>query len=1504
MNVKKLLAMLSAVTLTFSATAGYFPAFSSGNHFIRASAEDISPPSIEITANLPSAAVAKASAEDAETSSDGWEYYEEDGGITISGYSGTATELVIPDEIDGQPVIAIADEAFSGNRRLVSLKLGNVVRLGYKFLEGCIGITEITIPRTVTDSWFALEGSSVENVTFEEGIANIPAYICGAASSVKSVTLPEKEDTLDGYCIGESAFVGTSITSITIPESVTEIKDHAFSDCALLTSVVIPDNVTSIGEGCFEGCKRLKSISFGKSVQSLGYKFLNGCVGITEITIPKTVTDSWYALEGSSIESVTFEEGIANIPAYICGAASSVKSVTLPEKEDTLDGYFIGEGAFSGTSITSITIPESVTEIKDHAFSECALLTAVVIPDNVTSIGEGCFEGCKRLKSISFGKSVQSLGYKFLNGCVSITDITIPKTVTDSWYALEGSSIENVTFEEGIANIPAYICGAVSSVKSVTLPEKEDTLDGYFIGEGAFSGTSITSITIPESVTEIKDHAFSDCALLTAVVIPDNVTSIGEGCFEGCKRLKSISVGKSVQSLGYKFLNGCVGITDITIPKTVTDSWYALEGSSIETLIIESGMKTTPEYLAAECTTLRTVYLPDTVSEIGDYSFAGCKNLEKVKSNRSTFNFSAHSFEGCVKLDDSRFTVLDLENTYLSANSEQANVNGIINYTLKYKLMPSVAASADNLEIHINMPEGLTLLLDSVQSKNLNYDPEDIEDGVISVNSTEGELRFTARVTEVGDYEVSATLNFDYNNSWWEQTIGRLDVDCPDITIAVPENVNEFTAEVYGIAQRNQDVEIYVNDTIAGTFTANEHTGKYKGSVVLPAGKDGEVYSIYAQCGNMTSDIVKTTYSSLKPVVKKVLFGYNDHQDELMDITDVLTRGTSPVISFNPAYPISFEITATNNERIDRLFVTSTKGNIDKYIEAFYNAQTGTWIAEGYFDDSNHSYVPGSLNVSIIEKETVILDDNYDYEADQTLDNISQEYIDNSSVDIISESDNSVLANVTVSNGISSNSFQMYSSENNEGIYIGGEYYSAETIAKNPEKYGFTNSGVKTIENGKAVTYYTLDSDNDDIVATMLLDGSADLKNINDVWTGKAFLKMIEGDLADHWEVQLANKFITDAAKPAMKELFGESYGTISKGLSFGSDTLKYAAQLEMANGDPEYVTAATLLYGIKCFNTFGGTDLVLAHFGIVPPYSTVIKFAIGKGLDWADNYLMDCMKNNKHFLRSGHLRFIIDPSGIVFEAVIGNPIEGATVTVYFKDAETGETVKWNAEDYDQLNPLLTDKEGKYLWDVPEGEWKVVCEKEGYETVETDWMGIPPVRTDVNLSLVNKDAPELVSADMGSDGITVKFSKFVDITTVTPESVVIDGFNGTYAVAPQLLGEDDKYADTFILSGDFTNEITAVSVTSDVLSYAGTPAEAAEISVTDSRISKGDVNGDGTVNLKDVVMIRRYIAGGWNVTINESIADVNGDGNVNLKDVVMIRRYIAGGWDVELNTAA
>ncbi len=1133
MNIKKLLAIISSITITCSGTVGYFPNFKSNKHVITAVAENISPSSIE-SLYLDST-VLKASDEEIKTSADGWEYYDDGIGITINGYSGTATELVIPDEINGKKVIAIADEAFSDNKRITSIRLGNISRLGYKFLNGCEGITEITIPKTVTEAWYALEGSSIETVVFEEGITKIPSCVCGGASSVKNVILPEKEDVLDGYVIEDRAFADTSISSIKIPESVTQINDYAFSGCTLLTEVVIPDNVTAIGEGCFSGCKRLKTLSFGKSVQSLGYKFLQGCVGITEITIPKTVTEAWYALEGSSIETLSFDQGI----------------------------------------------------------------------------------------------------------------------------------------------------------------------------------------------------------------------------------------------------------------------------------------NTTPECFAADCTTLKTVYLPSSVSEIGDYSFAGCKNLEKIKSSRTLFNFSAHSFVGCEMLDDARFSILDPKNTYLIANSEETGLNGIVNYTLKYKLMPSVAKSANNIEIHLNVPEGLTLLLDTVQSKNLDFDAQSIDNGVISVNSTEGELHFSVRVTEIGDYQVYSTLNFDYNDSWWEQTIGRLNVDCPDITCYSLEKTNSYEIAVHGLADKGKEVTIFVDDKQIDKMISNSYTGKYSTSITLPKKNSGESYSIYAKCNNTSSEKINVVYEENQPAIKSITLIYNG--DTRADITKMFTEGVSPVFSLTSTY-YQFEIEADHNDQISKIFVTSKKGNITKYLEAKWDANKQLWVTDGYFDPNNKSYIMGALNIKIVKADEIKIDiDNPNDVID-----ISQSIKDNSKISIIEDNETETVYSLEVSDGENKIDLNVYSGISDE-IYIDNHRVTAKEIADKPMDYGFDNNHYVVEENGTEYEYYTKltgvrKESNGQFSTNCYI--KPQYKNYNE---GIVVLKVPKS--ADKKEAAELFQVSYDSAQ-LLSDIYEKDLPSYVSNLMLGFDyvynTKEYINRMNK-NDSLEYSYKATVLYILKMSNSLATTMLLAPIVG--PVAAALLSFSIDKLLDDYGEYLDDYYQNN------AYPRSILDPSGYVFEAVTGNPIEDAIVTVYFKDAETGEKVKWNAEDYDQLNPLLTDKEGKYLWDVPEGEWKVICEKEGYETIETDWMSIPPIRTDVNLSLISKDTPVIENVEHNTDSITIKFSKFIDITSVTPESIVLDGFYGTYTIAPQLLSEEDKYADTFILSGDFKNNVTTLSITSNVLSYAGTPAEEVIITI-------------------------------------------------------------------------
>ena len=109
--------------------------------------------------------------------------------------------------------------------------------------------------------------------------------------------------------------------------------------------------------------------------------------------------------------------------------------------------------------------------------------------------------------------------------------------------------------------------------------------------------------------------------------------------------------------------------------------------------------------------------------------------------------------------------------------------------------------------------------------------------------------------------------------------------------------------------------------------------------------------------------------------------------------------------------------------------------------------------------------------------------------------------------------------------------------------------------------------------------------------------------------------------------------------------------------------------------------------------------------------------------------------------------------------------LEGLTVTLY-KMGDGGTEEEWDAANYDQTNPVTTNADGVYAWDVPEGKWKVKFEKEGYETDCSDWLAVPPPQTNVNVSLVSEASPEIASVSAYPEGVRVEFSQYMDIESV------------------------------------------------------------------------------------------------------------------------------------------
>ncbi|WP_341882309.1 leucine-rich repeat protein [Synechococcus sp. UW140] len=342
--------------------------------------------------------------------------------------------------------------------------------------------------------------------------------------------------------IGDYAFDGNQLTSVTIPDSVTSIGDRAFYGNQL-TSVVIPNSVTSIGYGSFYG-NQLTSVTIPDSVTSIGIQSFYGNQ-LTSVTIPNRVTSIGSGtFAGNKLTSVTIPDSVTSI-GISAFYDNQLTSVAIPNLVTSIDSY-----AFYGNKLASVAIPSLVTFIGSYAFQN-NLLTSVTISESVTSIGDYAFES-NRLTGVTIPNSVTSIGHRAFRGN-RLTSVTIPDSVTSIGVgAFESNSLTNVNIPSNILRISD---GAFSSnqLTSVNIPNRVASIDA-----GAFKNNQLTSVNIPNSVVYITDYAFSDNKL-TSVVIPVSVIYIGTDAFAR-NQLTSVYIPPSVTSLSSSAFDQTVSV--------------------------------------------------------------------------------------------------------------------------------------------------------------------------------------------------------------------------------------------------------------------------------------------------------------------------------------------------------------------------------------------------------------------------------------------------------------------------------------------------------------------------------------------------------------------------------------------------------------------------------------------------------------------------------------------------------------------------------------------------------------------------------------------------------------------------------------------------------------------------------------------------------------------------------------------------------------------------------
>ena len=533
----------------------------------------------------------------------------------FSGCSGL-TSVTIPNS-----VTSIGENAFNGCSGLTSVTIPNsVTTIGNGAFYGCSGLTSVTIPNSVTSIGYSAfrdcssltkaEFASIESLC-KMNFGNVYAnplyyahnlYIDG--KEVKDLIIPNSVTS-----IGALAFYGCSgLTSVTIPNSVTTIGGGAFCGCSGLTSVTIPNSVTTIGGGAFNGCSGLTSVTIPNSVTSTGENAFNGC-SIREVNIllkdnqdfekylvrtdkkNAFYTNGLYGVThkifvgGVEQKDVVISDNIVNIGDYTFCNCSNLTSVTVPNSVTS-----IGKNAFNGCSgLTSVTIPNGVTSIEYSAFSDCSGLTSVTIPNSVTELGEKAFSGCSGLTSVTIPNSVTELGEKAFHNCSGLTSVVWNAKKCNNFFSSNypfPATVKSITFGDEVEHIPAYLCCKMTGLTSVTIPNGVTSIGDHPFSDcsrltyviwnakkckdSVYLPSSVKSIMFGADVEYIPAYLCYYMTSLTSVNIPNSVTSIGRFAFYNCSKLTSVTIPESVTLIGeYAFYN-CSGLTSVTIPNSVT----------------------------------------------------------------------------------------------------------------------------------------------------------------------------------------------------------------------------------------------------------------------------------------------------------------------------------------------------------------------------------------------------------------------------------------------------------------------------------------------------------------------------------------------------------------------------------------------------------------------------------------------------------------------------------------------------------------------------------------------------------------------------------------------------------------------------------------------------------------------------------------------------------------------------------------------------------------------
>ena len=459
--------------------------------------------------------------------------------------------------------------------------------------------------------------SNVSSVFIPARVRSIGDSAFNRCNALTTVTFAEGSQLKS---IERAAFYGTEhaypkFKEIKIPDSVETIGNGAFNYCQNLERIALPSALQPLSNGTFYGCAALSEVTFPASLETIESRAFSFCRNLSEIKLPtslKAIRSSVFDY-CSALKTVSYDGSLEqwnhitannDVLGYSCPSlvTDDYTAQFILVKNDLPDHYpkTVTITKYTGTESTVI-LPSTinswpVTKIGEDALKDNTTITSVTIPASVTEIGSNAFAGCTNLTSVNYAGDWSNLTIQ--SGNPAVQD------------AAQDAANEQLFDFEFILNNTAVIVNSYNGTAAdVTIPSRYKGKPVTAINNAVFPNSAVTSVTIPDSVTAIPDAAFANCFQLTNISIPNSVTYIGYSAFSSCTSLKSVTLPSSLSSISEALFSGCSQLTTIHIPDSV---------SSIQS------------YAFCACENLKTIRIPVTVTSIGDCAFDVCPSSMTV----------------------------------------------------------------------------------------------------------------------------------------------------------------------------------------------------------------------------------------------------------------------------------------------------------------------------------------------------------------------------------------------------------------------------------------------------------------------------------------------------------------------------------------------------------------------------------------------------------------------------------------------------------------------------------------------------------------------------------------------------------------------------------------------------------------------------------------------------------------------------------------------------------